>query len=231
MINLIIASSKEAEMLIWLAVLQPIYPLIFCDNIENILSGKTYTKARSLLVMDISLLTEMNQILQLRQYVEKVIVVGHNLTTPQKIECILKGAVGYCEKSISSQQIVRVIKGIENNEVWLERQLIPYILQEITFRNNAKEIESEFDKVLETLTQRETEVVKLIYNGENNISISQSLDISIRTVKAHLTAIYAKLNVSDRFHLIVFLKNLEISHISNNSSFLDNSLAMKIALK
>jgi len=134
MINLIIASAEEEEMLIWLAVLKPIYPLIFCDNVENILSERTYTKPRSLLVMDISLLTKMNKILQLRQHVEKVIVVGHNLTTSQKVECILMGAMGYCEKSIPSQQIVRVIKAVENNDIWLERQLVPYILEEIAFK-------------------------------------------------------------------------------------------------
>jgi len=221
MINLIIASSKEEEMLIWLEVLKPIYPLMFCDNIDNIVTEKNYTKQKSLLVMDISLLTDMNKILQLSKYVEKIIVVGHNLTISQKVECILMGAMGYCEKSIPSQQISRVIKGVENNDVWLERQLIPHILEEIEFKNSVKGIESESGKVLKTLTQRETEVVKLIYNGENNISISKILDISIRTVKAHLSAIYAKLDVNDRFHLIVFLKNLEISHISNNRSFLE----------
>jgi len=224
MINLIIASSKEEEMLIWLEVLKPIYPLMFCDNIDNIdniVTEKNYTKQKSLLVMDISLLTDMNKILQLSKYVEKIIVVGHNLTISQKVECILMGAMGYCEKSIPSQQISRVIKGVENNDVWLERQLIPHILEEIEFKNSVKGIESESGKVLKTLTQRETEVVKLIYSGENNISISKILDISIRTVKAHLSAIYAKLDVNDRFHLIVFLKNLEISHISNNRSFLE----------
>jgi len=231
MINLIIASPKEEEMLIWLEVLKPIYPLIFCNNIDNIGTEQNHTKPKSLLVIDILLLTEINKILQLSKYVEKIIVVGHNLTTSQKVECILMGAMGYCEKSIPSQQIARVIKGVENNDVWLERQLIPHILEEIAFKNNVKEIDSESGKVLETLTQRETEVVKLIYNGENNVSISKKLDISIRTVKAHLTAIYTKLDVNDRFHLIVFLKNLEISHISNNSSFLDSSLATKIALK
>jgi len=220
MINLIVASTNEEGILNWLEVLRPIYPLIFCDNIENILTGKVYGKTKSLLVIDISLLAEMNQLLQLSQYVEKVIVVGHNLSVNQKIECICEGAVGYSENIIPPQQIIRVIQGIENNEVWLERQLIPFILKEIAFKNNFKEINEEANKILSTLTQRELEVLRLVYKGEDNISISSILDISVRTVKAHLTAIYAKLNVPDRFHLVVLLKDIELSHTANENSFL-----------
>ncbi len=64
------------------------------------------------------------------------------------------------------------------------------------------------------LTEREVEVMELVYSGEDNLTIAAALNISNRTVKAHLSAIYRKLEVQDRFQLLVFLKNIHISHLS-----------------
>ena len=50
----------------------------------------------------------------------------------------------------------------------------------------------------ETLTARETEVLKLIVEGASNQAIAQRLVISEHTVKAHITSIFAKLQVASR---------------------------------
>jgi DNA-binding NarL/FixJ family response regulator len=46
----------------------------------------------------------------------------------------------------------------------------------------------------------------MIQSGENNKDIASTLHISERTVKAHLTSIFKKLNVSDRLRLALFIK-------------------------
>ncbi len=46
----------------------------------------------------------------------------------------------------------------------------------------------------------------MISQGKGNRSIAESLNISERTVKAHLTSIFRKLSVHDRLHLVLLLK-------------------------
>jgi DNA-binding NarL/FixJ family response regulator len=51
------------------------------------------------------------------------------------------------------------------------------------------------------LTQREREIANLAANGASNQLIADNCGISERTVKAHLSAVFTKLNVSDRLQL------------------------------
>jgi len=223
MLNLIVASTTKEDMLGWLEVLQPKYPTIFCNSLEKILPTTKDTKENYVLIINTSLITEIQLVFQLGENIGKVIVVGDNLTNSQKIEWLYAGAIGYSEKSIPPQEVLHVIKCIGNNEAWLERKLIPYILEEIGLKNDFIANNSKACEILTTLTHREIEVLRLIYNGQDNSTISKALDISIRTVKAHLTAIYAKLNVDDRFHLVVLLKNLETSGITDDNRLLSRN--------
>lgn len=60
--------------------------------------------------------------------------------------------------------------------------------------------------MLARLTKRELDVAEMISQGKGNRSIAESLNISERTVKAHLTSIFRKLSVHDRLHLVLLLK-------------------------
>jgi DNA-binding NarL/FixJ family response regulator len=64
----------------------------------------------------------------------------------------------------------------------------------------------EFKNNLRTLTLRELDVAKMISTGENNKIIASTLNISERTVKAHLTSIFQKLKVQDRLRLAILFK-------------------------
>ncbi len=213
-------------MLPWIDVLEPLYPLIYFDNIDWILSDSKYDKEKILLVLDASLLTEEYHLSLICKNLYKVIVVHENRNSDQKIQYIYEGARGYSDYSLNKKLVIRAVERVLNNEIWLERKLISQLLQGVVGRSdlsNHKAFKSEALKVLLTLTQRETEVVKLVYNGCDNIFISQALNISNRTVKAHLSVAYRKLNVTDRFQLIVFLKNLHLGHLSSVDDLFESS--------
>lgn len=59
------------------------------------------------------------------------------------------------------------------------------------------------------LTNTETKVVDLVGVGFSNREIAKKLSISEKTVKAHLTNIYTKLGIQNRYQLIVYAKNQE----------------------
>jgi DNA-binding NarL/FixJ family response regulator len=54
------------------------------------------------------------------------------------------------------------------------------------------------------LTDRELEIVRLVASGYKNREVSETLRISERTVKTHLTNIFQKLGVRDRVGLVMF---------------------------
>ncbi|MCF6249803.1 MAG: response regulator transcription factor [Methylococcaceae bacterium] len=216
--NLIIASTSKGQMRPWLEVLSPQYPLIFSNNLEKIFSEgeESLHDENILLIVDAKLLNETYQLPLLCKYFNKVIIVGEKFTSSQQIEFIYEGASGYSDKLIDKQLILRTVESVLNNEIWLKRQYIPQMLKEIvakqSFAKKEEQSDNEINKTISILTQREREVVGHVYNGEENIVIAEQLNISDRTVKAHLSAIFRKLNVSGRFQLVVFLKDLQVSH-------------------
>ena len=217
--NLIIASINREQMRPWLEVLSPRYSLTFTDNVELFLSEKKQYDKDTLLVLDARLINEGNQLPLLCQHIKKVLIVGENFPPSQQIQFIYEGACGYSDKLIDKQLITRTIEGVLNNEIWLKRQLIPQMLKGIvakqSFLEHKEQHENKTFKTISILTQREIEVVEHVYNGEENISIAEKLKISNRTVKAHLSAIFRKLNVQSRFQLVIFLKNIQISNLAS----------------
>jgi DNA-binding NarL/FixJ family response regulator len=61
----------------------------------------------------------------------------------------------------------------------------------------------------DSLSEREVEVANLIRKGENNKGIAQVMNISERTVKAHLSSIFRKFEVDDRLRLAIRLKEID----------------------
>jgi DNA-binding NarL/FixJ family response regulator len=52
------------------------------------------------------------------------------------------------------------------------------------------------------LTRREADIIRRVLDGLKNLEISKELEIGEQTVKDHLTSIYQKIGVQDRFDLI-----------------------------
>jgi DNA-binding NarL/FixJ family response regulator len=76
-------------------------------------------------------------------------------------------------------------------------------------RVEPKEIAEPSPAALSLLTERQREVAELLAQGESNKIIGRKLNIANRTVKAHLSAIFEKLMVTDRVQLAVLLNRQE----------------------
>ena len=64
---------------------------------------------------------------------------------------------------------------------------------------------------LASLTPREGQIAELVASGASNKLIARQLDITDRTVKAHLSAIFQKLGVSDRLQLALYVTGSGLS--------------------
>ncbi len=113
------------------------------------------------------------------------------------------GVVGVISKTQTSEILIKAIVKVHAGEVWIEHSLIANVLGRFS-RNPPAAIVDQETVSINSLSEREKEVVKLIGQGYKNKRISSELCISETTVRHHLTSIYDKLGVSDRLELLVY---------------------------
>lgn len=109
------------------------------------------------------------------------------------------GAAGYLLKSARSQVLVDAVRTVCAGESVLHPAIVAKILK-YGLRMKA---ESDEQKTEEKLSDRELEVLKLAAKGMSNKDIAEELFLSIRTVKAHLSAIFSKMGVASRTEAVV----------------------------
>ena len=107
------------------------------------------------------------------------------------------GAAGYLLKSVRGRDLVRAIRAIRSGESVLHPNIIAKLLKRVMTMS------TEAQKSQELLSERESEILKLVAMGMTNREIARKLFLSERTIKAHLTNIFNKLNVASRSEAIV----------------------------
>lgn len=109
------------------------------------------------------------------------------------------GASGYLLKSAKSDEIVGAIRAIKAGESVLDSIATRKLLERVV--NVSKETDE--DKVRGQLSPREIEILQLASKGLSNREIADKLELSMRTVKAHLSNIFNKMRCSCRTEAIV----------------------------
>jgi len=111
-----------------------------------------------------------------------------------KQKIISLGISGYLSYFSSLKQLIQAIKAIFNGEIWAERKILSNVLsKEIPKKKNIN--------LVNTLTKRELEIIKLVIESKSNKEVSKVLFISENTVKSHLSKIYKKIGVNNRMQL------------------------------
>lgn len=119
-------------------------------------------------------------------------------------QAVRLGAMGVVLKGQAVDVLLKAIQKVHAGEAWLNRTLIANLITRIARTDEQKKIDAEADKI-ESLTRREREVASLVGEGLKNQEIGDRLFISETTVRHHLTTIFSKLDISNRFELILFL--------------------------
>jgi len=118
------------------------------------------------------------------------------------VEALQLGAKGYLSKTLTRADIVKAIRATHAGELWAERKLLTQTLESLLHRVN--NLNEPVPEAVETLTDREREVVKWVIQGMTNKEIGAQLGISDKTVKSHLSNIFGKLKVSRRLELLLY---------------------------
>ncbi|MFC2049924.1 response regulator [Chloroflexota bacterium] len=109
------------------------------------------------------------------------------------------GATGYLMKSAKGQDLVEAVRAVRAGESVLHPKIIEKLLKQAM----VKPIETAEHKIKELLSEREMEMLKFLATGMSNKEIAEKLCLSLRTVKAHMSNIFAKMNVASRSEALV----------------------------
>jgi len=199
----VFSENKEFNQL-WYSALSNIH------EVDSLVKAPESDDADLIIIDSQKLEQNRDLILTLNQKTSKILVSGKKLTEKAQINALMQGAMGYCELEESPKLFIHAVDTVLKGDIWIQRHLIPRVIGALVKLNNKKEQQTVLSncdsELLQELSPRELEVAHMVSAGENNKEIAKQLTISERTVKAHLTSTFKKLNVPDRLHLALLMK-------------------------
>jgi RNA polymerase sigma factor (sigma-70 family) len=121
------------------------------------------------------------------------------------------GAKGYVTKGVPSATLVQAIKIVYGGGIWIDKEIPSWeIFEEIAqaqsqAQSQIRDAAPQLDDSIKALTKRELEILRLVAEGLTNEEIGKKIFISEKTVKTHLTNIFDKLKVNNRFKAALML--------------------------
>lgn len=161
----------------------------------------------NVVIMDINLpgINGIEATQQIRKYSPGSRILGVSLHTQPTYarKMIQKGAMGYVTKNSSREEMFKAILEIQSGK--------KYICEEIKNILSEQVISGEDQQTgLNSLSQREIEIIAFIKKGFSSKEIADSLNISVKTVEVHRYNVLKKLNLKNAAALVNFINNSQL---------------------
>jgi two-component system response regulator DegU len=145
----------------------------------------------------------------------KVIILSIHDDETYVTHALQTGALGYLLKEMDADALVQAVRVVAEGGSYLHPKVTNSLVNE--YRRLASQAQNErkyaareieIRRPLHLLTRRECEVLQLLADGKSNRGIGETLYISEKTVKNHVSNILQKMNVNDRTQaVVVAIKN------------------------
>jgi two-component system response regulator DegU len=138
----------------------------------------------------------------------KVLVLTAFSDEENVLNAAKSGARGYVTKGVPTTSLIQAIKTIYGGGTWVDKDIPCWqAFEEIAGNNTGttRAVTPLGDESIQSLTKRELEILKLVAEGLTNEEIGKKIFISEKTVKTHLTNIFDKLKVNNRFKAALML--------------------------
>ncbi|MBP6497315.1 MAG: response regulator transcription factor [Campylobacteraceae bacterium] len=155
----------------------------------------------AMIVIHDDVLRQLNDELKQSIFSLHVMVLSTIPTFEQARVTLELGAKGYGNTMMHESYLIFSCQAILEGNIWLPPEYIKLLIHQLPPLSKQK------TNPLEHLSHREVEVATLLAQGDSHKEIAEKLDITVRTVKAHASAIYYRLNIKDRLALALLLRN------------------------
>ncbi len=193
---------------------EPVFHIAAEGDDGNEAENLVETHQPDIILMDINM-PEMNGLEATEKLVKqfpesKVIILSIHDDESYVTQALKTGAQGYLLKEMDADDLIEAVKVVSEGGTYLHPKVTHSLVQE--FRRIAKETPGmdtagtsgiEVRRPLHLLTKRECEVLQLLADGSSNRVIGQTLEISEKTVKNHVSSILQKMKVNDRTQAVV----------------------------
>jgi DNA-binding NarL/FixJ family response regulator len=174
------------------------------DGLEAITAAKSARP--DVILMDVRM-PNMNGIEATRQLVDKddvepirILILTTFDLDEYVYDALRAGASGFLLKDAPPEELVHAVRVVERGDALIAPSITKRLIEEISQRPAQQGAPPE---TLETLTQRELEVLQLMARGLSNHEIAQELFVSDTTVKTHVGRVLMKLGLRDRVQAVV----------------------------
>lgn len=173
------------------------------ENVQALLSKEQFD-----IILLHRLLVDMATCSQLRRLApnSKVFLLSDQPSEEEGMTFLKLGIVGYGNTYIAPKRLAEAIRIIAGGGVWLGQKIIQQLILK-AYVSEHEQHEQQLEQRLKILTPTEHKVAEFVARGLTNLEIAAELDMAERTVKAHLTATYEKLHVSNRLSLALLINN------------------------
>lgn len=150
-----------------------------------------------------------------------LILAGMEFSVGDELAALAGGVAACCDRRLPGGELARITRIVIDGGVWVSALTLPNLLARLrtvasqdalpsvvastTQPGTLNPPDEPIHAALAVLTERQRAVANLVAAGSNNKEIARALDITERTVKAHLTEIFDRLEVSDRLQLSIKL--------------------------
>jgi DNA-binding NarL/FixJ family response regulator len=136
-----------------------------------------------------------------------LILLADEPSESEAMEALAAGASGYCNGHAAPEVLQQVAKVVENGGIWVGQGLMQRLLASTARLASRPEADEAAWRAL--LTPREQAAAVLLARGASNKEIARQLQITERTVKAHVGAMFEKLGVRDRLQLALIINGID----------------------
>lgn len=136
---------------------------------------------------------------------------------PVELSLVLSGVRGCCSTGIDAALLRKAVASVSRGGYWVRRTVLEAVVKNVVSVTDSREEDTlarDFSRMLNLLTPRQLEIVRLVGGGGSNKEIANRLRLSEKTVKAHLTSAFQKLGISDRLRLALLVNQPSPSYVS-----------------
>lgn len=213
----LLVTSRQDFRQHWLAVFagsQSIAPC--CSGLAEALSITANTPMR-LVVVDMAgqplSLTPPDESLLALLRQSRVLLAGDEFAIDTELSALASGIAGCCSPRLTPAELGTVVDVVLKGSIWVSAAALPILLSRLQAQTQPQAAAGDgseqgveaFDHRWSRLTRREREIATQVAHGANNKMIARQLAVSDATIKAHLTSVFNKLQVSGRLQLALLL--------------------------
>ena len=151
---------------------------------------------------------KVEQVVSLRERFSNIKIIAFPYLRSQTaaMRMLSMGVNAQCSPFIAKEQLKLVLSVVDSGEIWGGKDFIQQLIKQ-----SSAPVDSQSDLLMfehsDLLSDRELSVADLVAKGMSNKEIARQLEVTERTVKAHLTTVYKKLSIKDRLSLALLVNN------------------------